>query len=388
MTERPTVGSLVPYRLLVFHLSSGLSYFMLHAVIMAGGSGTRFWPASRKLHPKQLLALSGDRTMIQATLDRLGDAVPKSQQWIITNEILVDAIREQLPNLPAENVIGEPCKRDTAPCVGLAAAIIERSDPNGTMVVMPSDHVIAAADKFQKAIQAGQQLIDEDPTRIVTFGIKPTYPAESFGYIERDDNDLIENTSGSPAFAVKQFREKPDQATAESYLESGKFYWNSGIFLWRAKTISEALAKNVPQMSSHLQTIAETIGTDRFQEVLTREFTAIQGTSIDYAVMENYDNVVVIEASFPWDDVGSWQAIARLHAPDELGNTVVGSHLGIDTQGCIVMSQPNHIIATIDVQDLIIVQTPDATLVAPKSAEERVREIVQALQDRDETDKL
>lgn len=361
---------------------------MLHAVIMAGGSGTRFWPASRKLQPKQLLALSGDRTMIQATLDRLGDAVPKDQQWIITNEILVDAIREQLPNLPQQNVIGEPCKRDTAPCVGLAAAIIEQSDPEGTMVVMPSDHVIAAPEKFQAAIKAGEQLIDEDPTRIVTFGIKPNYPAESFGYIQRDDDNAIENRSGSSAFAVKQFREKPDRSTAESYVESGKFYWNSGIFLWKAKTISEALSKNAPQMGGHLQRIANAIGTSEFNDVLTREFTAIEGTSIDYAVMEKYDNVVVIEAPFPWDDVGSWQALSRLHAPDGDHNTVVGSHVGIDTEGCIVMTQPDHTVVTIDVKDLIVVQTADATLVAPKAAEERVREAVQALQDRGQTDKL
>jgi mannose-1-phosphate guanylyltransferase len=362
-------------------------YSMLHAVIMAGGSGTRFWPASRKMQPKQLLALSGQRTMIQSTLDRLGDLVPQNQRWIITNALLADAVREQLPEIPAENVVGEPCKRDTAPCVGLAAAMIRRIDPNGTMVVMPSDHVIASHEKFQSAIAAGEKLIDEDPTRIVTFGIKPTYPAESFGYIERDESGKIK-ADGVNAFAVKQFREKPDQATAQKYLDAGTFYWNSGIFLWRASTIFEALEKNAAEMSQHLTAIADAMGQDNFDEVLTREFTAIKGTSIDYAVMEKYDNVVVVEAPFPWDDVGSWQALARLHEPDSHGNTVVGSHIGIDTSGSIVVSEPGHTVVTIDVEDLIVVQTKDATLVAPKRAEERVREAVKALEEQGMTDKL
>lgn len=360
-------------------------FSMLHAVIMAGGSGTRFWPASRKLVPKQLLALSGQRTMIQSTVDRLGDLIPPDRQMIVTNKILAEAVREQLPELPAANVVGEPCKRDTAPCVGLAAAIIKRIDADGTMVVMPSDHVIASAEKFQAALAAAEKLIDEDPTRIVTFGIKPTYPAESFGYIQRADEIPADGVS---AFRVEKFREKPDRATAESYVDAGTFYWNSGIFLWRASTILDALAKNVPEMSKHLHAIAGAMGTPEFDAVLEREFTAIKGTSIDYAVMESYDNVVMIEAPFPWDDVGSWQALSRLNDPDEHGNTVVGSHIGIDTKGSIVMAQEGHTVVTIDVEDLIVVQTADATLVAPKHAEERVREAVKALEERGMTDKL
>ncbi|TWU47330.1 Mannose-1-phosphate guanylyltransferase [Rubripirellula tenax] len=358
---------------------------MLHAVIMAGGSGTRFWPASRKLVPKQLLALSGQRTMIQSTVDRLGDLIPPERQMIVTNKILVEAVREQLPELPAANVVGEPCKRDTAPCVGLAAAMIKRTDPDGTMVVMPSDHVIASHAKFQAALAAAEKLIDEDPTRIVTFGIKPSYPAESFGYIQRADKIAAD---GVDAYKVEKFREKPDRATAESYVDAGTFFWNSGIFVWRASTILDALETNAAAMSVHLHAIADAMGRPDFDDVLEREFTAIKGTSIDYAVMETYKNVVVIEAPFPWDDVGSWQALARLNDPDEHGNTVVGSHIGIDTKGAIIMTQPGHTIVTIDVEDLIIVQTADATLVAPKHAEERVREAVKALEDKGFSDKL
>ncbi len=358
---------------------------MLHAVVMAGGSGTRFWPASRKMLPKQLLSLSSERSMLQATMDRLGNLVPAERQLVVTNRLLKDAVQNQLPNLPEQNIVGEPCKRDTAPCVGLAAAMIARIDPEGTMVVMPSDHVIADHERFQEAITAGSQLIDGDPTRIVTFGIRPSYPAESFGYIQRADQ--IESLDIA-AYRVEQFREKPDRETAKSYVDAGTYYWNSGIFLWRASTILDALKKNVPDMHAHLSRIAAAMDTDDFNDILEKEFTAIDGTSIDYAVMENYPNVVTIEAPFPWDDVGSWQALTRLHEPDAQGNTVVGSHLGIETGGTIIHAQPGHTIVTIDVEDLIIVQTDDATLVAPKHAEERVREVVKELEARNRSDLL
>ena len=358
---------------------------MLHAVVMAGGSGTRFWPASRKMLPKQLLSLSSERSMLQATMDRLGNLVPAERQLVVTNRLLKDAVQNQLPNLPEQNIVGEPCKRDTAPCVGLAAAMIARIDPEGTMVVMPSDHVIADHESFQEAITAGSQLIEGDPTRIVTFGIRPSYPAESFGYIQRADQ--IESLDIA-AYRVEQFREKPDRETAKSYVDAGTYYWNSGIFLWRASTILDALKKNVPEMHAHLSRIAAAMDTDDFNDILEKEFTAIDGTSIDYAVMENYPNVVTIEAPFPWDDVGSWQALTRLHEPDAQGNTVVGSHLGIETGGTIIHAQLGHTIVTIDVEDLIIVQTDDATLVAPKHAEERVREVVKELEARNRSDLL
>jgi mannose-1-phosphate guanylyltransferase len=351
---------------------------MLHAVIMAGGSGTRFWPASRRLLPKQLLPLAGQRTMLQSTIDRLGNLVPPERQLVLTNEALVEAVKQQLPELPGENIVGEPCKRDTAPCIGLAAAVVQRTDPEATMAVMPSDHVITSAEQFQTAITAGSELIDQDPSRIVTFGIRPSYAAESFGYIQRGER--IASAKQVKAFQVERFREKPDRETAEQYLAAGTFYWNSGIFLWRASTILDALRQNVPAMHEHIEAIAATIGTDRYPATLQKEFAAIEGTSIDYAVMEGYKNVVMIEAAFSWDDLGSWQALSRLHEPDQDGNTVVGSHVGIDTRGSIVVTQPGHTVVTVDVEDLIIVQTQDATLVAPKGSEERVREVVKRLE--------
>lgn len=317
--------------------------------------------------------------MLQSTADRIADLVPPERQYVVTNQLLAAEIHDQLGQLPAENIVGEPCKRDTAPCVGLAAAIVAHHDPQATMLVMPADHVITNPHAFHDAVAAAQRLVDEDPSRIVTFGIRPTYPAESFGYVERDQAIAA---SGATAYRVARFREKPDRETAENYLASGRFYWNSGIFVWRAATILDALQQFEPRMAGHLQTIADSIGSDSFQTTLEDEFSKIEGKSIDYAVMERYSNLVVIEAPFPWDDVGSWQALSRLHLPDQQGNTVVGSHVGIDTHDTIVYGEPGHTIVTIDVDNLIVVQTPDATLVASKQAEERVREVVKELEAR------
>ncbi len=352
---------------------------MLHAVIMAGGSGTRFWPASRTRRPKQLLKLWGPETMIRSTADRIADLAPPERQYVLTNRVLTDEVADQLPSVPRNNIVGEPCKRDTAPCVGLAAAMVAHHDPDATMVVMPADHVITNTPAFTDAVAAAQRLIDDSPGRIVTFGIRPNYPAESFGYIERGEPITA---TGATAFDVARFREKPDRATAESYLATGKFYWNSGIFVWRASTILDALRRYEPEMMNRLLKIAESIGSDAFATILEQEFAKIEPKSIDYAVMERYPDVVVIEAPFPWDDVGSWQALARLHPPDDHGNTVVGSHVGIDTRDTIVFAGPGHTVVTIDVDKLIIVQTPDATLVASKDAEERIREVVKELESR------
>lgn len=356
---------------------------MLHAIIMAGGSGTRFWPASRKAKPKQLLSLAGERTMIQATRDRLSSLIPAERTHVLTSVALVEPIAEQLPELRRETIVGEPCRRDTAPCVGLAAALVAHEDPDAVMLVCPSDHVILHHDKFAEGVRRGEAILAEHPDAIVTFGIKPSYPAESFGYVQR--GEVID---GHEAYKVKTFREKPDAETAKMYLDEGTFSWNSGIFLWKAQTILDALKQHEPEMYSHIQAISDAIGTDQYENVLQKEFAAIEGKSIDYAVMERHSPVVVIEAPFDWDDVGSWQAVSRLHPADEFGNAVVGTHVSVDSTGCIIHGEPGHTIATIDVHDLIVVQTPDATLVAPKTSEERVREIVAALQANGSDDRI
>src|SRR5262245_20428670 len=239
---------------------------MLHAVIMAGGSGTRFWPLSRSGRPKQLLDLTGGRTMIQATVDRLGDLAPAERTWVITNRSLTLPIAQQLPQLARERIVGEPCKRDTAPAVGLSALLVERHDADATLVVMPSDHLIEPAAAFQSALQQAAAIVEQRPETLVTFGIKPTHPAESFGYIERGSVGNVPH--GIPAYEVARFREKPARSIAEQYLASGNFYWNSGIFVWKAKTILAALAKYEPGIYERLQAIGAAIGKPDFEQIL------------------------------------------------------------------------------------------------------------------------
>lgn len=353
---------------------------MLHAIIMAGGSGTRFWPESRSATPKQLLRLVGDQSMIQTTVERLGSLVPPERVMVVTNHRMASAIAEQLPQLPPGAVLGEPCKRDTAPCIGLAAHWVSRDDPDATMVVMPADHVIRPDALFQEAIRGAAQLVEEKPERIATFGIRPTYPAETFGYIERGAA-LAAAPAGLSAYEVRRFREKPNAQTAAEYLESGSFYWNSGIFVWKAATILQALREHQPKMSDHLEQIAAAWDSDAFESVLEREFTAIEGISIDYAVMEHASDIVVVEAPFEWDDVGSWQALRRLRGADDEGNTVIGRHLGIDTRGTIVRTDADHLVATLGMDDCIVVHTPNATLVAKKTHEEAVRKVVKMIEE-------
>ena len=346
---------------------------MLHAVIMAGGAGTRFWPLSRIALPKQLLNFGRSNTLLQEAIDRLTPAVATENITVITNQQLVDSVRQQLPQLSMEAVIGEPAKRDTAPCIALASALIAKQDPDATIIVMPSDHIITPVDEFQRALLDAQQLVDQNPSSLITFGITPTRPAETYGYIQAG------NPFSSTSFDVVGFKEKPDAQTANQYLQQGGYYWNSGIFVWKAQTILNALKATRPDILEHIDTIVGKHGQPDFDEVFEREFVAIKGTSIDYAVMEHYKPILMIEALFQWDDIGSWQALSRLFPTDDNNNTILSEHISVETTGSIIHSSANHLIATIGVKDLIIVHTSDATLVANKHDEESVRKLTDLL---------
>lgn len=346
---------------------------------MAGGSGTRFWPASRRETPKQLLSLVGDDSMISQTAARFGELAPPERRMVITNRRLVEACRKQLPELPEASIVGEPCKRDTAPCVGLAALLVTKvaGDADGTMLVCPADHVIPDTANFQAAVKQAMQLVDEQPSRIVTFGIKPSYPAEIFGYIQAGESLT---SDGAPAFKVEQFKEKPDAATAAEYVESGSYYWNSGIFVWRASTILDALRERQPEMLAHLEAIVEAWNTPEREEVFDREFEAIEGISVDYAVMEHATDVAVVQAPFEWDDLGGWQSLQRRLGEDANGNTIVGRHVGLKTEGSIVRTSDEHLVVTLGLKDCIVVHTDNATLVANKHDEEAIRKVVKELE--------
>ncbi|GIW91005.1 MAG: mannose-1-phosphate guanylyltransferase [Pirellulaceae bacterium] len=352
---------------------------MLHAVIMAGGAGTRFWPISRERLPKQLLPLAGSRSMIQETLDRLDGLVPPERVLVLTNHQLVAQMRRQLPDIPPAAILGEPCKRDTAPCIGLAAGLVLRNDPDAVMVVLPADHVIRPLDRFQEAVRTAVQTVERDAKFLVTFGIPPSYPATSYGYIERSE---LLDASRIPVYQVRRFREKPDRQQAEQFLAAGGFYWNSGIFVWRARTIWDALARYEPDMVQALQPIVEAYGTDAFDRVFCDNFSKIQGKSIDYAVMEHYSPIAVVEAPFQWDDVGNWQSVARIRGTDEQGNCATGKRLLIDCRNTIVWGSEEHLVVLVGMEDAIVVHTPDATLVAHRQAEESLREVVRKLREQ------
>jgi mannose-1-phosphate guanylyltransferase len=368
-------------------------HVMLHAIVMAGGSGTRFWPASRSALPKQLLPLAGTKTLLEDTVERLDGLVPPDRVMVVTAGRLLDTVRRQLPQVPEAGLVGEPCKRDTAPCIGLAALLVSRHDPDAIMAVMPSDHVIRPAERFRAAIRQAAALVEQAPGRLVTFGIKPTYPAECFGYIQQGARlESPQAAAGSdppaPVHAVAQFREKPPAAVAEEYLAAGNYLWNGGIFVWKATTILTALAERQPECLAHLRRIAAAWDTPARAAVFAEEFAAIKGISIDYAVLEHARDVVVIEAPFTWDDLGGWSAVARQRGSDAAGNTVVGRHLGIDSTRTIVHAGEDHLVVTMGLTDMLVVHTPDATLVAHRAHEEAVRKVVAELEKRGWTEFL
>lgn len=351
---------------------------MLHAVVMAGGSGTRFWPASRKRTPKQLLPLAGSETLIQQTVARCQPWVSAERVFVVTNTAQVEQSREQLPQLASDHFLVEPCGRNTAPCIGLAALELVRRDPDAVMLVMPADHVIRPLEAFRDAVERAVGLIDEDARRLVLFGVAPTYPATGFGYLERGDS--LGRVRGG--FQVASFREKPDLETAREYVQRETFFWNCGIFVWRAARILDALREHEPELHTGLMRLGESLGTDRWPVALAEQFPNLKSISIDYAVLERASHVCVVEAPFEWDDVGSWQALPRLLGSDENGNTIDGPFCGINTHGCIVRTTPDHLVATAGLTDCIVVHTPDVTLVARKGDEDAVRQLV-ALAERE-----
>lgn len=348
---------------------------MLHAVIMAGGSGTRFWPQSRQQVPKQLLKLAGDRTMIQQTLDRCEGMIDHANSWVVTNAVQVEKTRGQLPELPSANVLTEPQARNTAPCVGLSAVHALHRDAEAIMFVMPADHVISPVETFQAAAKKAVAVVEADPSRLVLFGITPNFPSTGYGYIER--GDLVAGSDG--VFEVQSFREKPELTLAQQYVDSGKFYWNCGIFCWKAATILDQLKQHEEDTYNRLMTVKSSIDTPDYEAVLAEQFPLMNSISIDYAVLERASGVTVLEAPYNWDDVGSWLAVPRLAEQDENGNTIDGPSISIDTKNCIVRTTDNHLVATLGLEDLIIVHTADATLVAHRDDSERIKLILEEL---------
>jgi len=350
---------------------------MLHAMIMAGGGGTRFWPRSRQERPKQFLTLSGDRSLLQQALDRVEALVPPERSWVVTAEAYRAETGRQLPQLPPDHVVGEPFGRDTAPAIGLGAALIARQDPEAVMIVMPADHVIEPVQEFRRAAQVAARMAEENPSALVTFGITPTYPATGYGYIHRGPR--VAERQGVSVFRVEAFKEKPPPDRAERFVASGEYFWNSGIFVWRAATVLRALQEQKPGLHAAVRRIAEAWDTPRRGEVLRQEYEKTERVSIDYAVMEHAPEVLVVQAPYRWDDVGSWLALERMNPQDADGNTVLATHCGIKTNNCVIVGEPDRVLATIGVENLLIVQDGNATLVADRRDEGTVKHLVELL---------
>jgi mannose-1-phosphate guanylyltransferase len=350
---------------------------MLHALIMAGGGGTRFWPRSRQRRPKQFLTLGGDRTLLQQALDRALGPVAAEQVWVITATAHQEMVARQLAEVSPGHIVGEPCGRDTAPCIAVGAALIARQDPEAVLLVTPADHVVEPVQEFRRAVHVGLQMVEEHPRALVTFGIAPTYPSSGYGYIHRGPEAA--RRQGITVWQVQGFREKPDTDLAERFVASGEYFWNGGIFLWKAETILEALREHQPILAAAAARIAQAWDTPRRQEVLAREYPALPKLSIDFAVMEKAREVLAVQAPYRWDDVGSWLALERLNPQDAEGNTVLARHCGLETRRCVIVADPGQLIATVGVSDLLIVQDGDAVLVADRRQEGAVKQLVEAL---------
>jgi mannose-1-phosphate guanylyltransferase len=353
---------------------------MLHAMIMAGGGGTRFWPRSRQKRPKQFLKFSGDRTLLQGTVDRVAAQVPPERTWVITGEAYVAETRAQLPGVPAENIVGEPEGRDTAPCVGLGAAIIGKVDPEATIAVMPADHAIEPVQEFRRALHAAEQFVTDLPEKLVTFGIRPTFPSTGYGYIKR--GEPAGSRQAVTASNVIEFKEKPPAAVAEQYVAGGDYDWNSGIFVWKPRTILGELHARKPEIHATVLKIAASWGTPAWNDVFRAAYKTAEKISIDKAVMEDAGKagkVLVLNAPYSWDDVGSWLALERGNPQDADGNTVQANHCGINTKNCVIVGDPSRLIGTYGVSDLLIVQDGNAILVADRKFEDKVKELVDKL---------
>jgi mannose-1-phosphate guanylyltransferase len=348
-------------------------------VIPAGGGGTRLWPRSRQATPKQFLDIVSERTMLQETTDRVENLVPPERLYVITNARHAVPVRQQLPNVPAENIVGEPEGRDSAPAIGLMAAILEKTlGPDAIMATLPADHVILNPEQFSRILESAAEVAADG--YLVTLGIPPTGPDIGFGYIQSGGTVRAETEAGVPVYEVKQFKEKPKREVAEQYLKDGGYFWNAGMFIASVKTLRDLYKTYLPQMEAPFAQILAAYGTENFDTVMAEVFPLLEKISVDYGIAEKAGKVAVIPADIGWNDVGSWQRLAEILTAEgkEAENVVIGHHIGVDTHGSLIYS-PKRLIATIGMDDIIVIDTPDATLICPKSRSEEVKKIVDEL---------
>lgn len=352
----------------------------MYCVLMAGGIGSRFWPLSRAAVPKQMLNLLNDCSMLQMTYDRIRPLTKPEKILVITNIDLKKQVRVQLPELPEENIIAEPFGRNTAPCIGLAGAIIrKRSERDEIMVVLPADHLIENEDAFRKMIQSAGHYAKEEKC-LITIGVKPHYPETGYGYIQRGTK--ISQSLGKDVFRVKTFAEKPTQDTAERFLKSGDFLWNSGMFIWSTELIMNEFKRYQPEMAEGFEAIYKAVDTIKMYKEIKNIYSRMKSVSIDYAIMEVAKKVCILEADFKWNDVGSWEAAYHISDKDENNNALkTKKHCLIDAKNNYVYSKKK-LVALVDVDDLVVVETDDALLICKKGQSQKVKNVVDNLRQK------
>lgn len=350
----------------------------VYALIMAGGVGARFWPRSRERSPKQLLEIIGNGTMLQNTVYRLDPIVARENILIVTNKHQYHEVQRQLPQIPSENIIVEPFGRNTAPAIGLAAEILEKRVSDAIMIALPADHLVHDIRAFHEIIERGIQ-VAEVTDGLVTIGIRATRPETGYGYIQYIDEQQAKDYRKLGAYRVKTFAEKPNLVTAQRFIESGDFVWNSGIFIWKASTILKAIREYLPELADELKQLNESIDTEKFSEALEMAYHEMRGISIDYGVMEKSMNTFVIPGEFGWSDLGSWDEVYRMLPKDEMGNTFSGNIFSKDTRNCYILGSDDKMIAVIGGEDQIIIDTGDALLICAKGRSQEIKEIVDHL---------
>ncbi|SMO37724.1 mannose-1-phosphate guanylyltransferase [Fodinibius sediminis] len=360
---------------------------MLHAVIMAGGSGTRFWPRSTRKHPKQFLNLFGDKTMLQTTVDRIEKLVPADRIWVITNDRYVALVQEQLPDVPAQNIVGEAVARNTAPCVALAAALINEQDPEATMAVLPADHLISEPENFLSVLDTADAKARAGDN-LITIGIQPDRPETGYGYIEFETASA-EHYEGGEVRKVRQFREKPDRQTAQQFIDSGNFLWNSGMFVWKASTILQEFKRHLPEVQEQVEKLRPSIGSTEQKQAIDVFYHGCPSISIDYGIMERSEDVFVVPGSFGWNDVGSWKAVYELRDKDQNGNVIQTDTASLaNASNNLIQSESGKMIALVGVDNLAVVETDDAILVCNLDEAQGVKQIVNKLRESEETQKF
>jgi mannose-1-phosphate guanylyltransferase len=348
----------------------------LYFVIMAGGRGTRFWPRSRTKRPKQLLDIFGPKSILEQTIDRLLPITDWDHIFVVTEISQAEAVKDLLPELPETRLIVEPLGRNTAPCIGLAALILERIDPEAVMIVLPADHYISRIPDFQDTLLAAARTAQSEEA-LITLGITPSFPETGYGYLERGEKVSV--IEGHEVWEVKAFHEKPERPRAEAMLKTGRFFWNSGMFVWKVTTILNQMARLTPAMFEELKKLKKHLDTPEWEEALRAGYEAMDNVSIDYAVMEKAEKVLMLAGDFGWNDVGSWEAVYQLEQKDAQGNFLSGTVMVLDSQGCLVHS-PYKAVGLIGMKDLVVVDTPDALLICPRERAQEVKKIVELLE--------